>query len=337
MVHGILFKFTNDNLGLYNGIENANKASSLDLLGCASVLGSPVSEVHVPLMCVIDYRGFRVTAMTLIPIRGTETLIYGSNDACKTDRNDDEVFDKCMEHLASHLNFKQHQAGNTSLWTAADVEGHLGFDGRYYKRLRPELVRSIKFPLSSDAFSRFGLHDGQIHDSEVLNATSILHKYEITRFCYWLSIQDKFALEIFPFDPDFNLSFLLHSFGINVRHCFQVYHTLLVLGNLLPPTNQVDLHYVEVMKATVEFQGGSNSTTLSLERIRNWAGVILIEMVARSVKSIVRRDLRIAMEKLARSADEPYKQIIISHLNWCLLQLTFIKRYQKFESRAKAM
>lgn len=87
----------------------------------------------------------------------------------------------------------------------ADIEGHLGGDGRYYLldfartyppeapskrfyhkfdcalnnvfraihktvlyfRLRPEFVRNYNIPLSSDAFSGFGKDDSDVHDLEV--------------------------------------------------------------------------------------------------------------------------------------------------------------------------
>ena len=97
--------------GLYGyNVENASKASSLDLVGCAAVFAAQLSDIsqrrgtqvrdggllserqldeqlqevlkkvndsiHVPLMAVISYRGFRLTAMSVLPIDG-KTLIYG--------------------------------------------------------------------------------------------------------------------------------------------------------------------------------------------------------------------------------------------------------------------
>lgn len=40
--------------------------------------------LHCPLMALVDYRGFRLIAMSILPIDKT-TLVYGSNDAgCAT-------------------------------------------------------------------------------------------------------------------------------------------------------------------------------------------------------------------------------------------------------------
>src|SRR5690554_1367988 len=43
-----------------------------------------------------------------------------------------------------------------------------------YNLLRPEFVRSYVVPLSSDAFTRFGTHNSDIHNGEVAQATEKL-------------------------------------------------------------------------------------------------------------------------------------------------------------------
>src|SRR5690554_1116853 len=43
-----------------------------------------------------------------------------------------------------------------------------------YNLLRPEFVQSYLVPLSSDAFTRFGAHDSDIHNEEVSQATEKL-------------------------------------------------------------------------------------------------------------------------------------------------------------------
>src|SRR5258708_555754 len=54
-VEGVLFKFANDEMNLYGGIDNASKASKHDLRGCAAVLGENqqykgIDRIHVPLV-----------------------------------------------------------------------------------------------------------------------------------------------------------------------------------------------------------------------------------------------------------------------------------------------
>lgn len=56
----------------------AAKASSHELLGLTSIHQfSGESGLHVPLCCLIDYLGYRLIAMSLLPI-GKDTLVYGS-------------------------------------------------------------------------------------------------------------------------------------------------------------------------------------------------------------------------------------------------------------------
>lgn len=56
-------------------------------------------NVHVPLTCVIDYRGFRLTATAVLPINRS-TLIYGSDDRANHVRNTDAVFAARMQYVA---------------------------------------------------------------------------------------------------------------------------------------------------------------------------------------------------------------------------------------------
>ena len=42
--------------------------------------GVGMRGVHLPLMALVDYRGFRLVAISLLPVN-KKTLIYGTNDA----------------------------------------------------------------------------------------------------------------------------------------------------------------------------------------------------------------------------------------------------------------
>ncbi len=44
----------------------------------------------------------------------------------------------------------------------------------FYKLLRPEFVAKYKVPLSSDAFTKFGQADKDVHNTEVQEATNYL-------------------------------------------------------------------------------------------------------------------------------------------------------------------
>lgn len=69
--------------GLYGGDEYSMKSAKHEFKS-AHVLYDTLLSVHnpsitVPLTCVIDYMGYRATAMASLPI-SHQTLIYGSDD-----------------------------------------------------------------------------------------------------------------------------------------------------------------------------------------------------------------------------------------------------------------
>jgi len=54
-----------------------------------------------------------------------------------------------------------------------------------YYLLRPELVSNFPKKLSSDAFTKFGRHDSEVHNAEVSEATEMLVKEKIPQFLAW--------------------------------------------------------------------------------------------------------------------------------------------------------
>lgn len=56
---------------------------------------------------------------------------------------------------------------------------------------RPEFVGSYRRPLSSDAFSKFGQHDKEIHNKEVMKATKYLLQRRIPKVleCFWRKVK----------------------------------------------------------------------------------------------------------------------------------------------------
>ena len=55
------------------------KAAGQELKSLLELMDCRVQGLHFPLMVLIDYRGYRLIAMPLLPI-GSDTLIYGSSD-----------------------------------------------------------------------------------------------------------------------------------------------------------------------------------------------------------------------------------------------------------------
>ena len=64
--------------GPFNGCdEAASKAAGHDLKGSIHYSNAGVKELHVPLIALIDYKGFRMSAQAFLPL-GPKSLVYGS-------------------------------------------------------------------------------------------------------------------------------------------------------------------------------------------------------------------------------------------------------------------
>ena len=105
-------------------------------------------------MALVDFRGYRLLAVSQLPVFGGETLVYGSNDGGKTVRNSDKKFAQAIARMGRHFNLASHISGvddTTTLYTGTDVEGHLEKSrGRYYildlaRLFPPESPSSISF------------------------------------------------------------------------------------------------------------------------------------------------------------------------------------------------
>jgi hypothetical protein len=56
---GILFKVALDYFSLYGSDEKSMKVAGHELRGLMSILSCGIQEINVPLMSLIDYRGYR--------------------------------------------------------------------------------------------------------------------------------------------------------------------------------------------------------------------------------------------------------------------------------------
>jgi hypothetical protein len=125
IVQGILFKFAVDSHGLYGSTNAAAKTAGQELKSLKSLLNVDLGVLHVPLMALLDYRGYRLIAMTLLPI-GSSSLVYGSADAGNTVINNEYAsvrlissfspsasakFAAHMEDVSRSLNLKGHLCG----------------------------------------------------------------------------------------------------------------------------------------------------------------------------------------------------------------------------------
>lgn len=307
-VHGILFKFALDGEnGMYGSDENAMKVAAHEWRGlncffCAqSEDHFTKPKVNLPLMCLVDFRGFRLVAMSVVPI-SSKTLVYGSDDGGKTVLCDDE-FHKLMKKAARVMNIKGHACGaeKTMIYGPTDIEGHRGLDGELYlvdfartlpaqyrlkeykdekscrhlyEMLRPELVQNYEVPLNPDAFSMFLKYDPDRHQSlvEVTQATNSLLRVQIPSVAKYLNqlAAEKVNIKIQ------DVKYTLHSFGVNIRF----------LG-------------------MVRKQGLASKVD----------SLLLNEMVARVLKNTIKNSWRQLMAKIKIPADGPYKAVVLHTVN----------------------
>lgn len=138
------------------------KVASAELRGLVGIYGVGITSLRVPLMCLIDYMGFRLIAMTLLvttsyphqlilisqllkkPIKGEESLAYGSSNGgltyalivrcARTDirnriHNEDPTLNNLMYLVGQQLFLREHMAGVKTpmkMTLPVDIEGHIG-------------------------------------------------------------------------------------------------------------------------------------------------------------------------------------------------------------------
>mmetsp|Transcript_22810 Transcript_22810/g.38224 ORF Transcript_22810/g.38224 Transcript_22810/m.38224 type:complete len:499 (+) Transcript_22810:71-1567(+) len=134
MAEGFLFKLAVDPVKggdyLFGGevpdLDRASKSAAHELHGANAFFTFFLKQgirIQVPWQKIVDYRGFRVVAMPILPIEGSE-LVYGSNDGGRTIRNADAAFSRSIQQAAAELHLAKHNVHGTMLWTGGDVEGH---------------------------------------------------------------------------------------------------------------------------------------------------------------------------------------------------------------------
>lgn len=288
---------------MYGGKERndffAMKAAANELLGVSHMMQYQVPNLSFPLMALIDYCGYRLIAVSTLPIN-KDTIVYGSADAGRTVHNDDAVVAEAMKKLGEHLNLREHLVCDAKIVGAGDIEVHKGLDGRnyvldfartfppeapapgenpqsiFYRLLRPELVRRYPKALSSDAFSGWQLYDPEnaSMNQDVVDATEFLHKEVIGTYSdSWMSteFQEFFRSEMCNICD-------LHRKGINIRH----------LGRL---------------RAAMASKTSANDA------------LYLTDMIVRAVKNRLRQTQREMTDRMKIFAEEPHKKEFLKVLN----------------------
>eukprot|EP01119_Soliformovum_irregulare_P011787 TRINITY_DN2986_c0_g1_i2.p1 TRINITY_DN2986_c0_g1~~TRINITY_DN2986_c0_g1_i2.p1 ORF type:complete len:349 (-),score=86.96 TRINITY_DN2986_c0_g1_i2:95-1141(-) len=174
---GILFKLALDSRGIYGEDAFAMKAAHHDLKSVMALIDCKIQGLHLPLLGVVHHRGYAMSAQAIIPIDGIRSHKYGSRDGGSSMKTDAH-FIRLLGTACSILNLQPHYLNGVKVCGAGDMEGHLGTDGRsyvidtarlfppvhpinkargsfLYRLFRPEFLQQLKFPLNSDAFSKF--------------------------------------------------------------------------------------------------------------------------------------------------------------------------------------
>mmetsp|Transcript_17467 Transcript_17467/g.52245 ORF Transcript_17467/g.52245 Transcript_17467/m.52245 type:complete len:1232 (+) Transcript_17467:129-3824(+) len=309
IVHDILFKFACDSQGIYGSDFAANKVAGHELKGLMAYYNVS-KDLCFPLMALVDFMGFRVIALSVLPINN-DTIVYGTADGGRTVHASDPDFFAKMRQAGQQLNLCDHVCGRGStrkvLSSAADLEGHIGtdgnsylldfarampptqprdscFNGHLYQLFRAEFVRKYKVALCPDAFSGFiGDDPDRIqHNQAVRDATT----YLLEELLPTTTINLKGLLSTRKTVEDiksFHIPQLLHKDGVNLRYMGFVLYRLEV-GQFSDPAEDC---YI----------------------------LVLVEAIARVLKNLLRAELRELMLSLKVPLLAPYRQLVVSFFN----------------------
>ncbi|PRP77954.1 hypothetical protein PROFUN_08488 [Planoprotostelium fungivorum] len=325
-VQNILFKFAFDTiivdeprLWMYGGHRAdhraAMKAAKNELKGLEMHSSRYVEGLHYPLMTIVDYKGYRLIAMPVLPI-DKGTICYGSDDGGMHVHNSDEELREKMELAGKRSNLCGHVTGVTHpevIYGPGDIEGHRGHDGRLYvvdfgrvlppeypklrlhpnnrsifsELIRPELVLSSQVPLCSDAFSKWNRDASEDIrrklNQDVAKVSTCVREERaesILSRCY-IQLSEFENLNDHPFTDERQIqmdrfTIMMHSRGLNLRH----------LG---------------VLYGKCKYDAVKRS--------------IMSVAVARCAKSELREIMRAKMKEVQTPTDEPFKQLIVKFLN----------------------
>lgn len=266
IIHDILFKFCVDpqpepGFWIY-GMDKADhtkafKSFGQELLG-ANAVSSYGTWLKTPLMAIIDFRGRRLMASSLIP-KNDNTLVYGSSDGGKTVKASDKTVNQKMAQIGKDFNLQPHNLKGVSMALCGDIEVHrcpiLGQSepdyyaldlarvfppqnataktkkqNVFYQKLNPRFVKAYKTPLNSDSFSKFHEPTNKDNNTDELNLQSAtydtLFGEVVPRFAQELlalPIPEALSVQASRFQASQSkqgdfLISRLHEAGLNIRH-----------------------------------------------------------------------------------------------------------------------
>ena len=321
LIKNILFKFATaeSKHGLFNSTTVAAKVAGHDLKGLMLYFNLGIDLLHFPLMVLVDYLGFRLQALSWLPIN-KHTIIYGTPDAGKHMYAENTKFNKRMKLCGEKLNIKPHMCGlteNTSklLSSCADLEGHLCPDGRFYlldfSRALPPFSTSTVFQLTN--------HNNHNNKDININNDTTIHKNS-----------HLFRL----FRPEFVK-------GYSKQLCPDTYSGFVANHNAKEHIEEVKEATIYLIKTTIPKYANyinNNEINIEINRIKQlmhkqginlyFMGIlrshlnnpqnkkqILIEIISRTIKHSINDRLRFKMEELKLSLQRPLIAVIVDYLN----------------------
>ncbi|KAF2076800.1 hypothetical protein CYY_001877 [Polysphondylium violaceum] len=292
---GIFFKFAVDVYGIYGGNAFAMKSAGHELKGLMGYFNCQIDGLYLPLMALIDYMGYRLIATSQLAIDGDNTLVYGSNDGGDTVHNKSQAMDGLMKQASEILNLKGHYTGQGEnkvfLYGPCDIEGHITKDNHYviidtarvfppekpipgkigshlYNLLRPELVRSNKLPLSSDAFTKFSGPDSEQNNEDVERSQKRLFVSIIPNFVLSLNqkVRRSKCENILELSHMLMLVDSMHREGINVRYLNRLKKTdIIAIDHRLSAILNTEIIARKIKNRLREFL--RNETSINKEKI----------------------------------------------------------------------
>jgi len=317
-VHDIVFKFAEDSADVCDGCGvRAAKRAGRELSGLIDYANCCVPLLQLPLMVLVDYLGHRLVATSTLPVSNS-TLVYGSVDGGVTVCAESARVNKAMAECGRIMNLRPHIVGSVAgaddtvtLFSAGDVQGHKGTDGRLYavnfarsmppvapdpgdsagdrlvKLFRPEFIRKYPIALSPDAFSQFQAADprSQQYNDDVRAATEHLLATTVPGLARELLAKIRDHMASRPV-LEFNVSAAFHAEGVNLRY---IGHVVQALG-----------------REALENRRSDNCTVATL---------LVAEAVARVAKRELRRNMRAGATRFQRPAMEYFYHLATRYLN----------------------
>mmetsp|Transcript_25498 Transcript_25498/g.64001 ORF Transcript_25498/g.64001 Transcript_25498/m.64001 type:complete len:997 (+) Transcript_25498:196-3186(+) len=332
IVQGILFKFALDaalapGVWMYGGNrrsdEDAIHAASNELRGLEAMWSRYLPDLHFPLMTIVDYKGFRVVAVSVLPLDNT-TLIYGSNDAGRTVHADVPEFNELMKTVGNALFLEEHHVGkhrHATVFGPGDIEGHLGLDGRFYAldfarlsppeapsqdpEVRKSKPRTVFYQLLRFEFlMKYGAVTGKRLCSDAFTAWDTTDYTEAKRHAENVREATDYLYNVVI--PDFARDLVANGdVGDYMSGSFKSMQQAMGL---------VANHAVHVSGINMRHLGRIRSN-VTCPKIRH---LLLVACLARTLKSIIFEQMRERMQELNVPTNTPFQEVVSSHLMFLL-------------------